>query len=215
MLQDEQVGRPEAEQHRGMAVEPIAEPAAPVSREIFAHRQRVDVAHAAPVEIARRRVMGGVHALPVIVRRQRHHADDPADPVVDRAAAEERPVAAIVLDHEQPHQKRGGRDRQRQAQPVADRKQRPHRHPQRAEREHGDRDLGEAAPKRGIAVAGQQPRQALGVGGGVRREIHVSAGHRRNPVESESARPSTNGERRTPHFSRRARTNNMRRNCDR
>ena len=38
---------------------------------------------------------------PVIVRGQGHDTDDSADPIVRKTAAEERPVAAVMLDHEE------------------------------------------------------------------------------------------------------------------
>ena len=38
---------------------------------------------------------------PEIVRRQGYNTDGSADPIVCEAAEEERPVAAIVLDHEE------------------------------------------------------------------------------------------------------------------
>ena len=57
-------------------------------REIFAHGQRVDVADAAVIEIARVGVVQRVTAPPVIVGRQCQHADDAADPVIRRDVAE-------------------------------------------------------------------------------------------------------------------------------
>ncbi len=39
---------------------------------------------------------------PEIVGRQRDDADEPADPVIGARRTEKRPVAAIMLDHEQP-----------------------------------------------------------------------------------------------------------------
>ena len=102
----------------GMAVEPVAQPPEPRQREIFAHGQGVDVAHAAQVEIARGGVMRRMGAAPEIVRREREHAERAADPVVDQAMAEEGAVPAIVLDHEQPHQETGGRHGERQGEPV-------------------------------------------------------------------------------------------------
>ena len=61
-----------------------------------------------------------VRAPPEIVRRQRQHADHAADPVVHQPMAEERAVAAIVLDHEQADQKAAGGNGQQQIKPVAD-----------------------------------------------------------------------------------------------
>ena len=54
-------------------------------------------------------VMRGVRTLPVVIGRQRQDAERAADPIVHRAGAKEGAVPAIVLDHEQPHQKPGRR----------------------------------------------------------------------------------------------------------
>ena len=108
---DEQIGRPDAEHHQRMAVQPILQAAPARQRQIFAHRQRVDVADAAALEIAGGGMMHGMRAPPEIVGRQGEHAEHAADPVIGQAMAEERAMAAIVLDHEQPHQEAGGRQR--------------------------------------------------------------------------------------------------------
>ena len=115
--QDEKIGRPDAEHHRRMAVEPVHQAAPARQRQIFAHRQRIDIADAAAIEIARGRVMDGVRSPPEVVWRHGEHAERAADPVVGEAMAEERAVPAIVLDHEQPHQKSRGRNGEQQGEP--------------------------------------------------------------------------------------------------
>jgi hypothetical protein len=71
------------------------------------------------------------------------------------AIGEEGAVAAIVLDHEDPHQKAGGREDEDQAPPMAvgigGRRQRP----QRDERDEGDCELDGAAPPVRLLVARQ------------------------------------------------------------
>ena len=52
MLQEKEIGRAETEHHQRMPVEPVAQPAPARQRQIFADRERIDVADAAPVEIA-------------------------------------------------------------------------------------------------------------------------------------------------------------------
>ena len=52
VLQEKQIGRTETEHHQRMPVGPVAQPAPARQRQIFADRQRIDVADAAPVEIA-------------------------------------------------------------------------------------------------------------------------------------------------------------------
>jgi hypothetical protein len=49
-----------------------------------------------------------MRAPPKVVRRQREHADHATHPIVDSALAEERAVAAIVLDHEEADEKACG-----------------------------------------------------------------------------------------------------------
>ena len=71
-------------------------------------------AEAAPVEIAGCGVMQRVIVTPEAVGRQRQHADDPPDPVVGKAVAEERAVATVVLDHEQSQQKPCRRHREKE-----------------------------------------------------------------------------------------------------
>ena len=64
--------------------------------------------------------MHRVGMAPEIVRRQREYADHPTDPVVGAAPAEERAVAAIVLDHEQADEEARRRNGQEEDEPVAD-----------------------------------------------------------------------------------------------
>jgi hypothetical protein len=84
------------------------------------HGQRVDIADSAALEISRCRVVNGVFASPEIVRRERQHPDHAPDPVVGETAVEEGTMTAIVLDHEELHEKARGRHRQQQAEPVAE-----------------------------------------------------------------------------------------------
>ena len=99
-------------------------------------------------------MMDGVGAPPEVVGRERQHADHAADPVVREPVAEEGAVAAIVLDHERPHQEPGGRNRQQQRQPpIAEIERRPSQGPQRHERRERDRDLDDAAGVVRVAIA--------------------------------------------------------------
>ena len=117
--QHEQIGRTDPEHHDRMPVQPIGQPAPDRQRPIFAHRQRIDVAHAAAIEIARGRVMNGMGLPPEIVRRQRQHAEHPADPVVGEPLAEEGAMPAIMLDHEQPQQEARRHHGDRPAKPTS------------------------------------------------------------------------------------------------
>ncbi len=84
--QDESVDGTDAEHHQRMTVQPIQQPAPPGQRQVLPHRQHVDVADAAPIEIAGARVVNGMRAPPKIIGRQGHHADHTAHPVVDERA---------------------------------------------------------------------------------------------------------------------------------
>ncbi len=75
------------------------------------------------------RVVNGVGPSPKVIRRQGQHADHPTDPIVGEAMPEKRAMAAVVLDHEQAHQKSSRRHRKDHAKPVADAESRPHREP--------------------------------------------------------------------------------------
>jgi hypothetical protein len=89
VLQQEKIGGTDAEHYRRMTVEPIVQPSPSGKREVFAHRQRVDIADAAMVEVAGARMMDGVAALPVVVRRQRQRTDHATHPIVRQLVTEE------------------------------------------------------------------------------------------------------------------------------
>src|SRR4051812_7612363 len=101
--------------------------------------------------------MNRMRAAPEIVRRQRQDADRAADPVVRAPVREERPMTAVVLNHEKPDQKRRGGERDEQRHPpVAEREGEPGRGPKRDKREQRDRQFGDAAHVAWPAVAAQQ-----------------------------------------------------------
>ena len=99
------------------------------------HRERVDVAQAADVEVAGGGVMDRVRLAPVVIRHQREHAEHGADEVVEPLGPEERAVAAVVLEHEEPDQHEGGGHREQERQPVADLEAPEHREPERGQEE--------------------------------------------------------------------------------
>ena len=76
---------------------------------------------------------------PVIVRRKGHNANRAADPVVRTAAVEERPVAAIMLDHEETDDQARRGHCQQEATPN------PHQGPDDKEGPRCDRQLEHAA----------------------------------------------------------------------
>src|SRR4029079_12582032 len=134
MLNEEKESRTNTKHHNGIAVETIAEAPPTGQSEIFAHGQRVDVADAATLEIARARMMDGVAASPMVVGCQGQHTDDAPHPIVCPPMAEERAVAAVVLDHDQPHEKACCRHGDDQAEPIAETETCPHQDPQHNER---------------------------------------------------------------------------------
>src|SRR5688572_17884498 len=173
MLQDEEIGRPEAEHHQWMAIEAIAQPAPEGAGTVLLDSERLDVAHAAAVEIAGGGVVRGVCVAPHVVRCEGQHTSDAAEPVVGQAVTEEGAVAAIMLDGEKPHEEAGGGDRQRQGQPIADVECCPGQHPKRGERHDRDGDLDEAAAGARLPVAGEDlgPRTRVPRGRGGSRGI--------------------------------------------
>ena len=75
MSQDKQIGRPDAEHDGRVPVNPVAKTAPERERRIFLHRERIDVAEAAPFEVTGGSVMDGVSATPEVIRRVGKHAD--------------------------------------------------------------------------------------------------------------------------------------------
>ena len=155
MLEEKKIGRPEAEHDGWVPVEAVPKPPPSGQRQVFAHSQGADVTDPAALEIAGRGVMNGMGPTPQIVRCQCQHADDAPDPVIRNLVTEESAVAAIVLDHEQPHEESRGRHCEEKAEPVAEIEGRPHQHPEQNERSSRDDDLDRAAPAARLTVAGE------------------------------------------------------------
>src|SRR5215471_19076746 len=77
LLEDKWSRRADAEHDDRMSVKPIAKAAPRRARQIFAHRERFNLAQATTVEIPRAGVMGSVLPTPKVTGRQCQHADDP------------------------------------------------------------------------------------------------------------------------------------------
>ena len=180
VLDQEHIERADPEHHQRMAIEPIAEPVAPVAGEIFPDCEGIDVADAAPVEIARRRVMDRVAAPPVIVRGHRQDADRPADPVVDGLIGHERAVPAVVLDHEEADEQAGRERRHGEGeQELAVARSDQHRGPQRDEGQDGHSQL-ERAARRARPAIGNERLRPIARGHG--REVSLHCRHRETPT---------------------------------
>ena len=166
VLEHEQVERRHAEHDDRVALQAVESAAPRRQALVLAHGQGVDVAGAAPAEMAGGGVVHGMGAPPVAVGRERQHAQHPAEPVVGAPPAEERAVAAVVLDHEQAHEEARRRHREQQAEPVGIAEAEQHQEPQGHERHRGDDQLDQAAREARLAVGGQchrpVPRIRLG-----------------------------------------------------
>ena len=73
-------------------------------------------------------------------------------------------MTAIVLDHEEPHEKARRRHREQQAEPVPEIKRRPHQKPEQDKRPGRDYELDDAARGTRRAIAGEDLRPTAGVG---------------------------------------------------
>ena len=73
-------------------------------------------------------------------------------------------MTAIVLDHEEPHEKARGRHREQQAKPVAEIERCPHQRPEQNKRPGRNDELDDAAREVRRAIADKELRQAAGVG---------------------------------------------------
>src|SRR5437868_754903 len=81
-----------------------------------------------------------------------------------KAAGEERPVAAVVLDHEEADKEARGRYHQQQSNPITVVESRPYQPPNDNEGYRGDHQLEQSAPAIRLAISGKQLRQRAGVG---------------------------------------------------
>jgi len=99
--------------------------------------------------------MHGMAAAPMIVGCEGQHADRAPGPVVRPSPAEERAVAAVVLDHEEPDEEARCGDGDRQTEEIAPLEARPHQDPQQHKRHRRDGDLEQAAQLAGRAIAGE------------------------------------------------------------
>ena len=157
--QTEDEDRPESEHHRGVAIEAVAKSPPPGARMKLPNRQRIDVAHAAAVQVAGGGMMDGVRAAPIVVGGQGQQADDAPRPVVRGPRGEERPVAAIMLDHEQPQQQScRGQHEQCEKPVVAEMGGRSHRGPGRRKRTSSDCEFQDAPPGTRLAIGAKFPQ---------------------------------------------------------
>ena len=76
-------------------------------------------------------MMDGVATPPRLVGCQREHADHATNPIIRKAMAKESTMTAIMLDHEETHEKPGSGYRNKESEPVAEPEREPHHGPER------------------------------------------------------------------------------------
>ena len=91
--------------------------------------------------------MDRMRVAPIGVRREREDTDQPSDQIVGAARSEKRVVSAVVLNHEQAHEKPGRREREEEGDPITVVKTPNHESPDGDEWHHGDEQLEDAAPR--------------------------------------------------------------------
>src|SRR5579859_3922725 len=99
---------------------------------------------------------------PVIVRRQGENTDGSAEPVVRETAPEERPVAAVMLDHEETNEQARGGHGPQQATPMAADKSGAHQSPDDKKGYCCDHQFENAARTIGLAITREQLCQREG-----------------------------------------------------
>jgi hypothetical protein len=73
-------------------------------------------------------------------------------------------MTAIVLDHEEPHEKGRRRHCEQKAEPVAENERYPHQGPEHDKRPGRDDELDDAATEARRAITGKDLRPSVGVG---------------------------------------------------
>ena len=135
VLDDEVERRARAEQDEWVAVEAVAEPLEKRHGLVLLHGDGDDVAEGTQVQIARMRMMDRVRLAPVVIRGEAEHADHRSRDAGQSAGLEVRPMAAVVLEHEEPHHQAGRRQGEKQGEPVAHPKAPVHERPRRHEQD--------------------------------------------------------------------------------
>jgi hypothetical protein len=163
MPQDEQIRWTYAEHRDRMSVQAIKDLTPSRPRDKLTDGPDVNVTDASLIEIPRARVIARMIPSLVIVRREGHNADRAANPIVRKTAMKERPVAAIMLDHEETDDQARRRHRQQQATPMAMDKNNPHHSPDDEKGSRCDHQLEHAACIVGSAISGKLLYQRAGL----------------------------------------------------
>lgn len=121
LQQDEQYTWAKNKHDKGMAIQPIAQPAKIGATAILVDRQYPNVAMTAVAEVPATGVMPRMISAPQVVRRQCEQSAETTQEVIRSAASKERVMPAIVLDDEDPHEETGRRDCQEKREPIGPR----------------------------------------------------------------------------------------------
>lgn len=116
------------------------------------------------VKIAGARMMDGMAGFPIVIWRQGQDTYDPPGPVIPVPASKEGSVSAIVLDHEQPHQKASGGEHEQAIEPELFELQcQQHRAPRDGEWKCRDHQFNHASTRARLPIGLQfsQPRKCL------------------------------------------------------
>src|SRR5882672_7960556 len=114
MMYDKYIQRRDHKKYDRVARKPIGQSPPAGTLEIFLHRERPDIARAAPIQVARGSMVQGVLPAPVSIRRQIQQSRNDTRRVVGSLGFKERRVAAVVENNEDPGEKAGGKNRDRQ-----------------------------------------------------------------------------------------------------
>nr|WP_267283716.1 hypothetical protein [Marinobacter antarcticus] len=124
MLDEEQV-----------AIKAIAPLLPPRQVLVFADCEGVESANLRSVQVTGVGMVAVVGLAPEIMGSKGKHTDDTAGPIIGATRMEKRPVAAVMLDHEQSYQESRSRDGQHQCHgPVSSTDSQPHQKPDQHKR---------------------------------------------------------------------------------
>ena len=103
-MEHKDIGRAEAKQNQRMTHKAIFQPPKRALGAVFLNRQRHHITNAAMIQITRMGMVHGMGVSPIFIRG---HGDDPnqaANPCVECARIEHRPMPAIMLNDEETNQ---------------------------------------------------------------------------------------------------------------
>ena len=163
MLHEKKISWAYTEHDHRVTVESVANPTPTRPCSIFTHSERGDIADAATIEISGCSMMDGVCVSPEVVGGQRQYPDHTTDPIVSLAPGKEGAMAAIVLNHKQPHEEARSRHGKQHGNPIPKIQCCPDQQPQYDQRYDRDPDLNNTASIAGSPVASENARPCMRV----------------------------------------------------